>query len=992
MVRGNARPEGERKQVTAVFIDLVEFSEVASVADPEDLQGWLEDFYQQSRDIVERNGGEVTEYLGDGVIALFGLSKADELAASKAVDAALCSVAEINAGFDGRSSLKLRAGVATGEVAIRTGTQREAWPRVTGMVTTLAQRIQSLAAPGTVMIAQSTRQLLRGKISVTPHPEQKLKGFAESQTLYQAQFVTPQPEFANTGGFVGRTKECATIQAASGPVLVVGEAGIGKSALVSFFARQATDTNVFQADAIHSGSSYQPFKDWIAHQIPQASPGFEDIRSAFPALELQELLSLALIMGIPEGQRLLTELSNFALKGQIESSIWRAICSAQNEGLLIFEDLHWFDVASFGAVQHILQSANVADYRVLLTSRESAKLVQYLNDPEPQRLVLDQLPEDDAFRMLDKLSNGALDTKTRQKLVARAAGVPLFLEQLYKRGAHDTASVPETLMDLLAERIDATAGAKPMLQRASAIGRNFRLDMLEALTPEGEDLRAGLTVGVQTGVLRKRSETEWSFAHALMLQAAYQSLLRKTREALHSQIVEILQTQFPALLAGDPALLADHQSHAQQFIPAIQSYLSASQWALMQGAFSDAEAHARAALALCDKADQESGDVSDLAIACHTALGSILMQVQGFTAEPVRQAFDAVHEIASTQTVPGEASAAALFGSFSYAIIAGEKQKADRFCDLLGEVATSLPKDGAGSEVHLAALATLNCACFYQGDFKNQFEQISKIRDLYRIEDHATMIARYGMDIFAAAQMFEPPARAICGQVDQVEALLAETDAHQAALNIPVMQPYALIWGAVPLFYAGKTQAALERLQKGIDIANEQSAAFWQLTGQTWLHVMNADLCATSQGLEEFGNLVEMQRAIGANVGVPYFAAVYADRLAQGGRINEAYAVSSNAVAEARQSGLHCWYAEILRIHAAISRKAQHIEEADTALTLARDVSDRQGARLWNLRACLDQVEIGDDTEVDLPALLAAFPPNVDLPEIQRAQAYLARS
>ena len=175
------------------------------------------------------------------------------------------------------------------------------------------------------------------------------------------------------------------------------------------------------------------------------------------------------------------------------------------------------------------------------------------------------------------------------------------------------------------------------------------------------------------------------------------------------------------------------------------------------------------------------------------------------------------------------------------------------------------------------------------------------------------MIARYGMDIFAAAQMFEPPARAICGQVDRVDTLLAETDAHQAALNIPVMQPYALIWGAVPLFYAGQTDAALARLQRGIDAANEQSAAFWQLTGHTWLFVMNPDLSRTEEGLAGFGQLVDTHRAIGAGVGIPYFAAVYADRLADLGNLSEAYSVSSKAVAECRESGLHCWYAEVLR-------------------------------------------------------------------------------
>jgi hypothetical protein len=253
------------------------------------------------------------------------------------------------------------------------------------------------------------------------------------------------------------------------------------------------------------------------------------------------------------------------------------------------------------------------------------------------------------------------------------------------------------------------------------------------------------------------------------------------------------------------------------------------------------------------------------------------------------------------------------------------------------------------------------------------------------------MIARYGMDIFAAAQMFETPARAICGQIDKVPALIAETDWHQTVLSIPAMQPYALVWGAVPLFYAGHLSAALERLSRGIAVAETQGAVFWQIIGQTWSFVMDPTLSISQAGLAAFGQLIETQRAIGANVGVPYFAAVYSARLAAAGRHEDAWLVSTQAVAEGRASGLYCWFAEVLRLHARNCRATRRFGEGDAALAQSVDLATRQGAGLWLIRALLDQAETGRPV-TGLAEALAMFPDGATLPEIVGARDLLVGS
>ena len=986
MTRGDNGPEGERRQVTAVFVDLENFSSIASGSDAEDLHSWLDDYYRQTRLLFETGGGEITEYLGDGVVAIFGLSRADELSAVRAVDAALRAVQSIRLSYQNRATVRLRAGVATGEVVIRTG-DLGGLPRLTGTVTTLAQRLQTVAAPGTVVIADDTRALLRGRFETRALPDTALKGFADPQTLHVVTGRLPAGGIDQPETFVGRAREMAKVFAADGPLLLVGQAGVGKTAFVSHLASQFTAKSVFHGDAIGKGSSYQPFRDWLLDQLQHRNPTWDSLAAGFPDLTLPDQQALALILGLPQGQTLLLSLSSLALKPLIEGAIAKAILARQTRGLLLFEDLHWFDVASFGVLTHIFALSQAQGFRIILTSREDAKLGTHLAHPALRTLGLGPLPDEDAQVLLDRLSQGPVDPQTRRRVLDRAGGVPLFLHQLARRGAGADAGLPATLMDLLGERIDSTGEAKPILQRAAALGRSFEIDLLRALDPDDADPLPHLRAAVRAGVLVTRPNRSFEFAHALLAQAAYQSMLRRTREALHARIADLLLSRFPQIMQREPGLLAGHQHKARQILPAIQSYLGSSQFLLMQGAFADAEALARAALALC--AEVEADQRPELEIACHTAIGSILMQVQGFTAEPVRRAFDAVLDLSSAQPKLAPSTAPALFGSFSHAIIAGDDPKANRFCVMLEDMARAAPDTDEGLETRLAALTVRNCASFYQGNFATQFDCIAAIRPLYRVERHAPMIARYGMELFSAAQMFETPARAICGQVDRVPDLVAETDAHQAALGIPAMQPYAQVWGAVPLFYAGDAAAALDRLQRGIAVAEAQGAVFWQITGRTWAFIVDPTLSATPEGLAAFGQLVDTQRAIGANVGVPYFAAVQSSRLADAGQHDQAFATSSRAEAEARASGLQCWYAEILRLHARNCRLTNRKAESDSALAQSVKVATRQGAALWLIRAQLDQITAGGPMP-DLAATLALFPADATLPELAQARARLA--
>ncbi|MDB6177126.1 AAA family ATPase [Paracoccus sp. Z330] len=963
--------QGERRQVTALFADVVGFSYFASQADAEDLQDWLDSFYGEAQEIVEAAGGEITEFLGDGIVAVFGLSRADEHVARRAVESALQIVTLPGFVFPDGKSVSMRAGVATGEVATRgparAGNSR---PRMTGMVTTLAQRLQAATPPATVLIAPETRDALRGAIGLQAMPDTQLKGFAP-MTVYQVlDKAVPLPTQRLDQGareLIGRARERAAIDACKGrPCLLRGPAGIGKTTLANAYLRAGRRFAVFPADALNTGEGYGPFRHWLRSLLPDAQADFAALQTRFGGMDADNLLCLALVLELPQGNALLSRFANNALRDKIEASLSQAIMMVVPDGVLLFEDLHWMDSASFGALRHLIGKLDHHRHRLLLTSRETPRIAQNLQGLAIETLEVAPFAQDEAETYLQTFGPALQDPQDRARLIRHADGNPLFLEQLVKhtlRNNPAAGDLPATLSDLLTERIDAAGPARFVLLQASVLGRSFSQRLLTALAAPAKDVAQMLQQARQADLVRAIGPDRWTFSHAMLHRAAYRQLLRGTREALHARVAELLQGSCAEMAEATPALLANHQKQAKLFLPAARSFLAASRQALLRGALSDAEDHARNAITICGEAGERPGR-NQLEIAAYTALGSILMQSQGYAAQPVRAAFSEVlHRAAQSRS--GSGNGPALFGSYSHAIIAGDRKGADELCGFLIEAAEIAENRQAPDRIQLrlAAEAAANCGCFYAGNFRDQLAHVAEIRRLYRIERDAPMMADYGMDIFAAAQMFELPGRVFCGDIDALSDLIAETDRHQQALSIPVMQPYALIWGSVPLDAAGRRDEALARLDRGIAVAAEQGAGFWSLIGLCWQHVIDPRQSETDAGRARFEQLLGQLRTIGALIGLPYFTAHFAAAQARAGHLTEALALSARAVSEGAQSRLLCWQAETLRLHAGIAARLGDTDLAMTTLQKAIALAQEQGAHLWQLRASWDMADLaGGDT------------------------------
>ncbi|MEL6677540.1 MAG: hypothetical protein AAFQ51_02470, partial [Pseudomonadota bacterium] len=295
-----------------------------------------------------------------------------------------------------------------------------------------------------------------------------------------------------------------------------------------------------------------------------------------------------------------------------------------------------------------------------------------------------------------------------------------------------------------------------------------------------------------------------------------------------------------------------------------------------------------------------------------------------------------------------------LWGIFTFQIVQGAVDDSERTNDLMKEVRRTAPASPDFLEIELASLALDNAAGFYSGDFARQFRSIAGIRERYDIATHAPLIPSYGLDIFATAQLFEPHARAIVGELDRVEPLIAEADAHQDLLSIPLMRPYAAVWGGIPFFYLGQHDRALKRIGDGARMSEEQSGVFWHLGGLVWHAVVDLDRGATPERVEALRTVLGHMRTLGVGIGIPYWSARLALGEAALGNVEEALTLAASAEEVTLASGAGCWRAEIQRARGRILAASGDLAAATAALTRAADTARTQNARLWLLRALTD--------------------------------------
>jgi class 3 adenylate cyclase len=679
-VRKEPKPQdtAERRQVTVMFSDLVGSTALSARMDPEDLREVISTYQKCVAETVQRFGGFVAKYMGDGVLVFFGYPQAHEDDAERAVRAGLDLIQAVG-GLKSSAPLQARVGIATGLVVVGdlVGSGAAQEQAVVGETPNVAARLQSAAKPNTVVIAESTRKLLGNLFDVEDLGPQDLKGIGDpvrAWAVLRPASVESRFDALHASGLtelVGREEELELLvrrwsKAKTGEgqvVLLSGEAGIGKSRLTAalmerlegephtrlryFCSPQHTDSALYpiigqmeRAAGFAYNDSLKTKLDKLDAVLAQTSTPKQDAALMADMLSLPNDGRCTRLDLAPEQRR---QRTLKALLSQMEA------LAQQSPVLMIFEDAHWADPTSLEVFGRIVD--RIATLRVVLivTFRPEFE-PPWIGRPYVTALTINRLAQRDIEAMIDRVvGNKFIPASVRHDIIERTDGIPLFVEEMTKAvleaGSEEEAqrtaatvpstalAVPASLHASLMARLDRLGPAKEVAQVGAAIGREFAHTLLAAVVrkPEGE-LQSALDRVIAAGLLFRQGAPPYAtylFKHALVQDAAYSTLLRSRRQQLHGRIAAILEGHFSEIVETQPEVLARHCAEAGLVEKAVGYWLKAGQRANARSAMTEAEAQLRKGLALL-AAWPESTERQQLELNLQIALAAAQMATEGF--------------------------------------------------------------------------------------------------------------------------------------------------------------------------------------------------------------------------------------------------------------------------------------------------------------------------------------------------------------------------
>jgi class 3 adenylate cyclase/tetratricopeptide (TPR) repeat protein len=1005
------REEAERRHVTVMFADLVGSTALSISMDLEDLREVISAYQQCVAEIVRQHDGFVARYLGDGVLVYFGYPQAHEDDAEQAVRAGLELTAAV-AQLKTRDLLQVRIGIATGLVVVGHLIPSGEWQErgIVGDTPNLAARLQGIAEPNMVVIAESTRRLLGDLFRLKDLGVSDLKGIPGPVRVWavlQASSVAGRFEALHPTGLpalIGREEESALLlrrweratKSEGQVVMLSGEAGIGKSRLTAAFME-------LLAGEPHTRLRYfcspqytnRPLHPVIGQMERAAELAHDDsVQARLDRLDAilqrtstsaQDAALIAEMLSLPnDGRYPALELTP---QQRRESTLDALILQLETltrarPVLMVLEDAHWADPTSLELFSRAV--SRISSRRVLL-------IVTFRTEFEPPwigrahvtALTIGRLTQLEADAIIDQvIGSDPLPASIRQDIIERSDGIPLFIEEMTKavleadgQGAAEravaavpsrAAAVPATLHASLMARLDRLGPAKELAQIGAAIGREFSHPLLAAVVRKPEvDLLTALDRLIRAGLLFRQGVPPYAtyfFKHALVRDVAYSTLLREPRRALHARIAETLESQLAEIAENQPELLARHWTEAGEIEKSAALWGRAGQRSAQRSALVEAAEQLRRAL------DQIATLPATPAlrreeIRLQVALITPLLHVSGYATPETRAAVERARLLIEQAEALGESPEdpmllfSVLYGLWVANLVAfnGDVLRA-----LAVQFSTLADKQRMAGPLMIGHRLT-GLSLLHTGDIANGRAHLDRAFTLYDAAAHRSLATRFGQDVGAASLFWKSVASWLLGypqaaRADTEHAIkIAREVGHSATLV------YVLNFGTWTHVHCGNYAAASALVDETIALTDRTGSLYWGAWSMMQRGCISALTGKASHAVQTITSGVAAMRSSGTTMWMPLWFSYLARANAEIGQFDEARRCVGEAMI-AVETTKETWYeAEATRVAGETALLSLEVDKAESYFERALAIAQEQQAKSWELRVAMSMARLWRD-------------------------------
>ena len=995
--------DADRRQLTVMFCDLVGSTTLAERLDPEELSEMMQAYSKVCGEVVARYKGHVAQYRGDALMAYFGWPTAHEDDAERSVRSALEIVQAVKR-MDADPPLAVHIGVATGTVVVGavSRTDDAEGQLAVGETPNLAARLQGLAGPDEIVIAPSTRRLVGAAFQLSDMGAHSLKGIEQPVRAWRVLRVgDAASRFEASHGeqltpLVGREQEIGLLldrqQLASKSkgqvVLLSGEPGIGKSRVLSELRKRIEAQGVqalrFQCSPYYVNSAFWPSIDNLERALKFARD--EAPESKLDKLEalivgeygrpLSDVRFIASMLSIPCEARYgpLTITPQKHKDETLRALVDFAEAAVRKRpSVVLFEDVHWADATTLEVVDLLVDRVKGLPLLMVLTHRPEFQN-RWASHGHVQAINLTKLTRAESNAMVSRLAGDkALPKDLVEQILSKTDGVPLFVEELTKSilesgqlrdagdhydylGSSRTITLPATLRDSLMARLDRYMPVKEIAQIGAAIGREFSYELISAVArrsnAELEDLLERLTA---SGLAFRRGtlpEATYSFKHALVQEAAYDSLLRGKRQQLHTEIARTIEERFPNIKDTEPEVLGHHYTRAGLFEQGAAYWLKAGQNAIGRMALPEAIAHLEAGLSAIESLPaSEARDRSELE--CRVLLSTAWEAYRGWPAPQLAEVLKPALPLARAARQP-KLLARTLWGLWVQLMSVGPVAESLVWAEELLRAGEEMADEELLLVGHMAVMVNN----FWLGNPLAVERHARAIIQRYVRERHGHIVKSMNHDPKTLAGIYLSQVLWILGYPDQAAAIVDERDAHARLIGHPFDSGFVLTLGAWVFHYRREPEKQYARNEAVQKLARDAGLPFLSEVLAPYLStgISLAQQGRLSEGIEYMQRGIQFWEAAGAKTVTPYIRSRLGEALARSGDVDGGL---SHVDAMLEQIARPGWQershlAEILRLKGwMLSLKGDHAG-AERNYLASLDWAREQQAKSWELRTATD--------------------------------------